>query len=180
MKIPAKLGQRGGYLSFQSIGRAYMNTPNTSPTSGRITDEQGKPVPGRWSAIDWAREVKTGGGTSAKALLLAMCLRINDAMYCWPSWRLLGNDIEASRMTVFRALAALEVVEFVFPIATYNGFGQSSNLYVVNVDGWLDDLDSDKARILNRIEHIRNQYDADVAPKGRRIQLPDEDTGVSD
>lgn len=60
-----------------------------------------------YSAMAWARPLKTGSPT-AKAVLLAVANYADEEGICWPSQDQLSEDTELSRHTIMRALDHLE------------------------------------------------------------------------
>mgnify|MGYP001809868668 CR=1 FL=1 len=60
-----------------------------------------------YSAMAWARSIKTGSAT-VKSVLLAVANYADEEGICWPSQEQLADDTELSRHSIMRALDQLE------------------------------------------------------------------------
>ena len=57
-------------------------------------------VPSRLGAVEWARDAVTHGTTPVVALAMAIALRLDDSLVCWPTQQRLASDIRGAVRTV--------------------------------------------------------------------------------
>lgn len=100
-----------------------------------------KTAPDRNDWYGWLRRTEIGN-SSAKWLLAAICMRIDDSLTCFPRRDLLRADTELSARTITRCIASLQTTGHLYVHALRNGNGQTCNLYIPNINGWLDDVET--------------------------------------
>jgi biotin operon repressor len=79
-----------------------------------------------YSAMAWARAIKTGSATT-KAVLLAVANYADEEGICWPSQEQLAEDTELSRHSIMRALDHLEDCGFLSRERRHRGDGSRSS-----------------------------------------------------
>lgn len=123
-----------------------------------LTDERGRRVPGRMNAAEWARDaVDWKRGTSDVATAMAIALRLDDTLVCWPRQDRIAADICATDRTVRNSMEKLESHRVGARLWLWRGDECSGCVYTLNVDGWLDDIFSDRIAILQRVVYVRNR-----------------------
>lgn len=86
-----------------------------------------------YSAMAWAREIKTGSAT-IKSVLLAVANYADEEGVCWPSQEQLAEDTELSRHSIMRALDQLEEMGLLSRERRHRGDGsRSSDLIMLDL-----------------------------------------------
>jgi biotin operon repressor len=86
-----------------------------------------------YSAMAWARGIKTGSAT-IKSVLLAVANYADEEGICWPSQEQLADDTELSRHSIMRALDQLEDMGLLSRERRHRGDGsRSSDLIMLDL-----------------------------------------------
>lgn len=129
------------------------------PATGKphvLTDELGRRLPSRAGAVEYARDViDWPRATTAVATAMAIGLRLDDTLVCWPRQEVIAADICAARQAVNISLTILEEHLIVVPLYLWRGNACTGCVYVMNVDGWLDDVIKDRVAVLRRVQYVR-------------------------
>lgn len=115
-------------------------------------------VPSRMGAVEWARDVVNWSrATSAVALAMAIALRLDETLVCWPRQEVLAADICASGRTVRNAMDELESHRVGVRLWLWREDECSGCVYTLNVDGWLDDIITERDAVLRRVVDVRTR-----------------------
>jgi hypothetical protein len=171
--------------AYLSEGPDLPRSPNRQPRQQRrrapsFHTEAGNPVPDRWAAFEWARSVEVGGkhGGYGRSVLWELVANNNKSHVCWDEHKELARRTEFSVSSVRRGIEALIDAALVIKIPTYREGAkyenaQSSNIYVLNVDEWLNDLaEGDHippSAVAKRLVYLSKQTDEQNLPQGRRF-----------
>jgi DNA-binding MarR family transcriptional regulator len=86
-----------------------------------------------YSAMAWARGIKTGSAT-VKSVLLAIANYADEEGICWPSQEQLADDTELSRHSIMRALDQLEEMDLITRERRHRKDGsRSSDLIIIDL-----------------------------------------------
>lgn len=151
------------------MSRKRQYDPDTT-----LLTELGDRVPSRVAAVGWARDAVTEGNVYTVATAMAVALRIDDSLVCWPRIALLCKDIRASDKSVRRASVQLQEQRVIAVLYLWRGEEPSGCVWVMNLDGWLDDVFDDRPALLRRVvavrEHaMRLQMHAQPLPAGTEL-----------
>ena len=124
-----------------------------------LTYAPGKRMPSRMGAVEWARDAVNWEGAKGPHVLLAMAiaLRIDDTLVCWPRQQLLAADTCLGVATVRRSLRELEAHKIAVALYLWRENETSGCVYALNVDGWLDDVIDSPDDLLKRVVYARNK-----------------------
>ena len=120
-----------------------------------LLTETGERVPARVSAVGWARDAVGEGNIYTVATAMAVALRIDDSLVCWPRIAMLCKDIRASDKSVRRASVELQKQRIIAVLYLWRGEEPSGCVWVMNIDGWLDDVFEDRPALLRRVAAVR-------------------------
>ncbi|MCD0446431.1 hypothetical protein LO763_22710 [Glycomyces sp. A-F 0318] len=123
-----------------------------------LTYGSGERVPSRLGAVEWARDaVDWPRATTAVAVAMALALRLDETLVCWPGQERLAADVCSTSRSVRTALRDLEDKHVVGVLYLWRGKEPSGCVYVLNVDGWLDDVLEDRPALLRRVVEVRER-----------------------
>lgn len=121
-----------------------------------LTYANGQRVPSRMGAVEWARDaVSWPRGTSAVAVAMAIALRLDDTLVCWPRQEVLAADVCATPRTIRNSMDDLEQHHVAVRLWLWRNDECSGCVYTLNVDGWLDDIIKDREAVLRRVAEVR-------------------------
>jgi hypothetical protein len=128
-----------------------------------------KTAPHRNDWYGWLRRIEVGN-YRAKWVLAAICMRIDDSLSAFPERSVLFTDTEMPKSTLTKWIAYLRDHRLLFTFATKDRDGaQTANLYVPNINGWLDDC-QDSDEILTRIQAVHDYNKANqLLPTGATL-----------
>lgn len=89
------------------------------------------------TAIAWAWTIN-GLGPDPKFVLMALADQADDTGYCWPSQRLIAQQVEMGERTVRRHLKTLQEVGLLTATVRSSSDGRRSEAYRLNVGAQLD------------------------------------------
>lgn len=125
----------------------------------------------------WAAQQKVAN-SGQKALLLVIAIHADSkTLACWLSTELLMFESSiSSKTTLHKNVNGLAKDGFIatIPLLRARGRGQTSTLYVLNVDGWLDDaetIEEVERRAEARSEAMSGEAAGDFVP--RKFKLGD-------
>lgn len=150
---------------------AQRSRKQPKPKSTALVDECGRWVPARSGAGVWLRDHLEVGKATTFAVGMGIVLRIDDSLVCWAKVETLAKDINSSDSSVERGTKILRGENLMRSLFLYRGRTRVTNLYVLNVMGWLDDAPD----LIARIEHVRAQAlqrgQVQPLPEGTRLVL---------
>ena len=154
--------------------------------SRQLCDENGNPVPGALDTIRWARDIviprpkprkptkepikppkSNRAPSSYKAMLLVLASRANESLAVWTSPRTLGENIQiGDERTVRRMVEELAGLGFLRSAPTYRLKSKADgvNVYVVNTEGWLNDIGDSTAKLIARLRFLEEATQVSNTP----------------
>jgi hypothetical protein len=126
------------------------------------------------AALKWARAIDLD--RSAKAVLVDLAFRANDASECWPGHKRIAETLNVSKDTIERAIKRLRTTGLVTVRQRYDTRGKrTSNCYKLNVGATPDGLRSEKAktvRVLGRNVRSTKPHHAGDRITDQSLEIP--------
>ena len=123
-----------------------------------LLTEDGQRVPGNGgAAVKWARDAVEAGTAATVAVAMDIALRADESLVCWPRVGTLARALKTSDKTVRRASKALQAQRVIAVLYLWRGNEPSGCVWVINADGWLDDVIDDREALLRRVVHVRRE-----------------------
>lgn len=123
-----------------------------------LLTEDGERVPGNGgAAVKWARDAVEAGTAATVAVAMDIALRADESLVCWPRVGTIAKALKTSDKTVRRASHDLQAQRVIGVLYLWRGNEPSGCVWVINADGWLDDVLDDRDALLKRVVYVRRE-----------------------